>query len=85
MIIEICEPEIVKKLGGNCLLLSCKIPNQISIEEKSFVTIFILMMFVVNILLIIINLLLVKKLEWNPLPNYISNLLLICHLFTTGT
>jgi hypothetical protein len=33
----------------------------------------------------IMNLLLVKKLEMSPLPNYASNLLLTCHLFATGT
>jgi hypothetical protein len=43
------------------------------------------MLFVVNIILVIVNLLLVTNLEWNPLANYVSNLLLICHLVTSGT
>jgi len=31
------------------------------------------------------NSVLVKKLEWNLHPNYVANLLLICHIFATGT
>ena len=38
-----------------------------------------------NVILMALNLLLAKNLEWNPLPNYTANLLLICHLFATGT
>ena len=46
---------------------------------------FIRSLFVMNIILMALNLLLAKNLEWNPLPNYAANLLLICHLFATGT
>ena len=41
-------------------------------------------LFMVNIILIIMNSLLLTKLEWNLLPVYVQNLLLICHVLSTG-
>jgi hypothetical protein len=38
-----------------------------------------------NIILMVLNIVLVRNLEWNLLPNYSANVLLICHLFATGT
>jgi len=45
---------------------------------------FIRALSMMNIILMALNLLLATNLEWNPLPNYSANLLLICHLFATG-
>jgi len=79
-----CEPEIVQKLRGNCLLLSFRIPSQIYPGEKTTVNLFIRQFFVMSIILMVLNFLLVKNLEWSPLPTYTANLLLISHLFATG-
>jgi hypothetical protein len=60
-------------------------PDQIHRGEKTIFTLFLRALLVMNIILMALNLLLAKNLEWNPLPNYTANLLLICHLFATGT
>jgi hypothetical protein len=60
-------------------------PDQIYSGEKNTFMLIIRELFVLNIMLMALNLLLAKNLEWNPLPNYTANLLLICHLFATGT
>ena len=60
-------------------------PDQIYSGEKTTFMLLIRELIVMNIILMALNLLLAKNLEWNPLPNYAANLLLICHLFATGT
>ena len=59
-------------------------PDQIYDVEKTMATMLIRIFFILNITLLIMNSLFIKKLEWNLLPNYALNLLLVCHLFTTG-
>jgi hypothetical protein len=46
-------------------------PDQIYTVEKNMFTAFIGVVFVMNIILMIMNLLLVTYLEWNPLANYV--------------
>ena len=85
LIIEICEPEAIQKLRGNCLLLSYEMPIQIYSIEHIILTVIIQMLFILNLILLLMHTLSATHLEWNPLPNYTANLLLICHLFATGT
>ena len=84
VIIEICEPEIIQKLRGNCLQLSQKIPVQMYAIEQIIITVFIHVLLVVNLLLTIMNSSLIIQLNWNPPPTYFSNVLLLCHMLVTG-